>query len=246
VKGLSRFITVLLVMGVLVFSIAPVMAQDPTPLPEGAQGGSGVRPTPPPIGAEGAPEAGTGFGLPRTLDELLAGFPDVAAYLDSVEGKSATDLDFAALYSNILTLYEAEGLAAVATFLKDSGLLEVLGVPVAYVDLLTFVDEENGLDLLIEEGRARGVISEDDELVGFLEIDDPANVASVETAMADLGVSTYEYNAFTAELEIGVPIDLLAEYQTASALLAFLTAVGTTEHVVGFRAPELLPPMTAQ
>ncbi len=176
------------------------------------------------------------FDPPPTLDELIEQFPDLAPYIEQVSGQAVGDLDFAELYNQIVRIYEAEGIAGVATFLDESGILETLGIPLGYLELLP-IYEQGGAEALRTAARERGILNDRDEFVGYLAIDAPENLPALTTTLQNLGVSVYNFLPNTEEVEIGIPLDIIAQYQTPGTLLGYLTQIANAEHVVGFRLP---------
>jgi hypothetical protein len=73
---------------------------------------------------------------PPTLDELEQQYPDLKPYIDSVKDKPWNGIDLSDLYKRTVDIYKKNGMPGVATFLKDSGILDKLGIPVSYLDLL--------------------------------------------------------------------------------------------------------------
>jgi subtilisin family serine protease len=177
------------------------------------------------------------FRPPPTLDELIAQFPDLAPYIEQVRQLDLGDLDLAELYRRIFQIYDARGATGVATFLKDSGILEKLNIPLSYLDLLIAFDQ-GGLEAVEELARTRRLINDEDELVAYLLVDDPANVETLRQDLEEnFGVSYYGFDPTTEEVEIGIPLALLAQYQTPGSLLGYLVALGNAEHVVSWRLP---------
>ncbi len=242
----NRVIVLILAL-MTVLAIVPVGAQEATPTP-----GVEIRPVNPtptpqppvvtPIGPGGArtvrgtPVAPVEFIPPPTLDDLFAAYPDLQPYVEELEGALVEEIDFSLLYERIITIFEEQGGTGLAVFLTDSGIMEKLGLPLSYLDLLTEYDE-TGLAGVEDLARARGIINDFNELVGYLAIDDEANVPQVTDALIGLGVSVYNYLQNTGELEIGVPLDILAQYQTPGTLIEYLVTVANVPHVVGFRGP---------
>jgi subtilisin family serine protease len=225
----------------------PALAQTPeptdvrvgpsNPTPDPTRPVATVRPPADGGAVGGTPVGGVPtFEPPKDLDQLIEAYPDLAPYLDRVRDLPIGDMDLGELYETIVTIFETEGATGVATFLKDSGILDKLGIPLSYLDLLVAYDE-GGLAAVDELARRRGYINRFNELVGYLAIDAPENVDAVRTTLEELGVSVYRYSEFTEELEIGIALDVLALYQTPGALLEYLTQIATAEHVVGFRGP---------
>lgn len=173
---------------------------------------------------------------PPTLDDLIKAYPDLKPYLDKVKDMKVGDMDMAELYKYIVQIFKDKGASGVATFLKDSGILDKFNIPLSYLDLLTVYDS-GGLDAVVKMAKQRKIISDKNELVGYLAIDDRANLGSVTDALKGLGVSVYTFLENTDEIQIGIPLDVLAQYQSPGALLGYLAQVGNVPHVVGFRPP---------
>lgn len=195
--------------------------------------------TPPPGGGSinGTPVAPPKVKLPPTLDDLLKQFPDLQPYLEKAKDLNIGDAaQLAELYSRIVQIYQGAGASGVATFLKDSGILDKLNIPLTYLDLLIAYDD-GGADAVTEMARERQIINNDNEIVGFLALDDQANLEAVRERLTRLGVTVYDWMPDTEEVEIGVPLGLLATYQTPGSLLGYFALVANTEHVVGFRVP---------
>lgn len=183
------------------------------------------------------------FNPPPTLDELLAQFPDLAPYLEKVKDLGVAQLDFAEMYGLLVTIYGNGGATGVATFLKDSGLLDKMGLPTGYLDLL-FEFDKGGLEAVDTLARERGYINKQDELVAYFALDNKENLEAVKKKLNDdFGVSTYGFNDAAQELEVGISLEILAQYQTPGTLLGYLVSVTTIEHVVGVRPPA--PPITS-
>ncbi len=176
------------------------------------------------------------FGPPPTFDQILAAEPDAKAFLDSIKGLTADKIDLAQLYNVIVKIYKDQGPAALSVFLHDSGLLDLLNIPQGYLDLLTVYDQ-SGMDGLLKAATARKIINTHNELSGFMRLDSPDNQAAVQTALQALGVSTYGFNAIDNELEIGIPVDTLLQFQSPDTLLGYLLKIANTPHIIGFRVP---------
>jgi subtilisin family serine protease len=176
------------------------------------------------------------FDPPPTLDELVAQYPDLQAYIDQVGGQLPENMDFAELYTHIVQIYNEHGASGVAVFLEESGILEQLGIPMSYMDLLTAYDE-GGLPAVEEMARSRNIINANDELSAYLALDSQANLAAATTDLQALGVTVYDYVPNTVEVEIGIPLEILSQYQTPGSLLDYLVNIAHVEHIVGFRVP---------
>ncbi|MBE7512603.1 MAG: S8 family serine peptidase [Anaerolineales bacterium] len=204
--------------------------ENPTPTPPKPT----VKPQPG-DGINGTPVAPPPFDPPASLDDLLVTFPDLAPYLDQVKDLTADQFDFAELYSRVIAIYEAEGASGVAAFLKDSGILEKLNIPLAYLDLLIAFDE-GGLEAVEKLAAEREYINKNGEIVGYLGVDEKANYDALKADLETrLGVAVYDYLLDTDEVEIGIALDLLAQYQTPGSLLGYLVQVATAPHVISFR-----------
>ena len=231
-----RFLHVLLVLCLVLVATAVsgqqatpgIVPVNPTPTP--------VRPTlvPNPPGAEGteAPE----FVPPPTLEELLVLYPDLTEYLTQIEDLTAEEIDLADLYQRMVTIYDAQGAAGLAVFLADSGLLDKLNVPASYLDFLTVFDE-GGIQAVDELAREREVINDQDELIAWIGIDDTANLPEMTEALEALGVTVYSLLENTGEVEVGIPLDILVQYQTPGGVLGYLVAVANVPHADGVRPP---------
>src|SRR5205807_2050323 len=125
------------------------------------------------------------------------------------------------------------GATGVAAFIKGSGLLEKMGIPLSYLDLLSVYDK-GGFDAVKKLATDRQIINDKNEVVGYLAVDDPLNLDFVMKDLDKLGVTTYGFLPDSEELEIGIPLDLLGQYQTPDTLLKFLVSVAQVNHVVGF------------
>ncbi len=238
------------VAAVLLFSTAAslpsnVLAEPPaqgTPTPGGIEL-EPEQPTPTPIVPKlQPPDEGFGgtppiFTPPPTLEELLEQFPDLKPYLDQIRDLDLGALDLSELYRRIFQIYDARGATGVAVFLKESDILEKLNIPLSYLDLLIAFDQ-GGLEAVEELARTRRLINQEDELVAYLLVDDPANVEALKQDLEEnFGVSVYGFDPTTEEVEIGIPLELLAQYQTPGSLLGYLVAIGNTKHVVSWRLP---------
>jgi subtilisin family serine protease len=244
-----------LIIGLIIGQFGAVSADpalQPTPEPTATAGRriAPGTPTPPPtIPPIGTPPADGGtiddqpvggvpeIDPPATLDELIAQFPDLQPYIDSIADLTFDEMDLADLYARMVQIFEAEGATGLATFLKESGIQEKLGLPIAYLDLLTEYDN-GGIEAVYTEAERRRYINTQNELVGYLTIDTPENVPSVIAELESLGISTYRFSDFTDELEIGIPLDVMAQYQTPGALLEYLAQIANLEHVEGLRGAE--------
>jgi hypothetical protein len=176
------------------------------------------------------------FAPPPTLDDLIKQFPDLKPYLDKVKDLAAGQLDLAELYMQVINIYKERGASGVATFIKDSGLLEKLGIPLNYLDLLTAYDK-GGLEAVSKMAHDRKLINDQDEIIGYMTVDSVDNLDKVKATLEGLGVSVYDFVLDTNEIEIGIPLDILSQFQTPGTLLGYLVQIATTEHVTGLRGP---------
>lgn len=234
-----------LLLGMLASLPSDVSAEPPaqgTPTPGGIQI-EPENPTPtPPVPTLRPPDDSFGgtppiFTPPPTLDDLIAQFPDLKPYIDQLLELDLGDIDLAELYRRVFEVYDARGATGVATFLKDSGILEKLNIPLSYLDLLIAFDQ-GGLEAVEDLARTRGLINDEDELVAYFLVDDPANVETLRKDLEEnFGVSFYGFDPTTEEVEVGIPLALLAQYQTPGSLLGYLVALANAEHVVSWRLP---------
>ncbi len=177
------------------------------------------------------------FTPPATLDDLIAQFPDLKPYIDQVRDVDLGNLDLAELYRRIFQIYDARGASGVATFLKDSGILEKLNIPLSYLDLLVAFDQ-GGIEAVEDLARVRQLINDADELVAYLLLDDAKNLEAVTKDLEEnFGVTVYGYDLTTEEVEVGIPLELLAQYQTPGSLLGYLVALANAEHIESWRLP---------
>lgn len=231
--------TVFMVLALMLLpAAAPASRAQGNPTATPVEGDAGDSPTP--ASNVTQPKGGGGkFSLPPTLDELIAQNPELKTYLDKVKDVQVGDFDFSELYTILAGIYDKEGLAGVIIFMQDSGLLEKLGLPAEYVDLLLLLDKgEEGRDAAIDTARKLGLISENDELLGFLSIETDEKAPAVKTEIEGLGVSAYDYNADTGELPIGIPLTLIEGVQTPGELFSLFAKIGTIDGVTGFRVPK--------
>jgi len=178
---------------------------------------------------------------PTTFEDILKQYPDLKPFIDSLPAElNGTNL--ADLYKRVIQIYKDKGAEGVATFLKDSGILDKMGIPVSYIDLLLAFGDNGDIKAVEKLARERQLINSKDEVIGYLAIDSRSNEAAVRKSLEDLGVSAYRYLENTEEIEIGIPLAILGQYKTPGPLLEYLTKIGKTPHVVGFRPPT---PVTA-
>lgn len=211
---------------------------DPTPTPGGLRLVPDTpRPTPiipsltPPEDAE--PRE---FTPPPTLDELVEQFPELEAYIEEFLETALEDLDLNALYIRVLEIYAAEGASGLAVFLGQSGILEKLGLPLSYLDLLIEFDE-GGLEAVEELARTRQIINDADELVGYMTIDERDNLDVASAALEELGVSVYQFLLNTNELQFGIPLAILAQFTTPEGLIEYLVQIANVPGAAGIRPP---------
>jgi subtilisin family serine protease len=212
-------------------SVVPVDAT-----PEATRPVAGGRPEGSDNTIGGTPIGQPSFEAPETFEDLLAQNPELQTLMDQIAGTELADIDFSALYQEISTLYTEQGASAVATYLEESGILERLNIPFSYLDLLREY-EQGGLEAVETLARERDIISENDELIAYLAVSE-ANLAEVSLGLTGLGVSVYEYNANTEEVQIGIPLEVIAQYQTPGALLNYLVSIANIPGVEGYRVPE--------
>jgi len=186
--------------------------------------------------ATGGTPSKSQFGPPPTFDQILAAEPDAKAFLDSIKGLTADKIDMAQLYNVIVKIFKDEGPAALSVYLHDSGLLDLLNIPQGYLDLLTIYDQ-GGMDSLIKAAKDRKIVNTHNELGGFMQLDSKDNLTTVTAALKQLGVSTYGYDVLASELEIGIHLDTLLQFQSPDTLLGYLLKIANTPHVIGFRVP---------
>lgn len=193
------------------------------------------------VSAQGTPVAfGTAPAIkpPTTLDELLKQYPDLKPYIDSLANKTQlTEADLSDLYKKVIQIYNDKGASGVATFLKDSGILDKLNIPVSYLDLLTAFGDNANLEAVQKMAKERRLLNEKNEIVGFLALDSKDNLAQVTTDLKALGVSVYSYDDNLEEVEIGIPVDVLSQFQTPGKLLNYLNNIAHVAHVVSWRPP---------
>ncbi len=188
--------------------------------------------TPIPLGTKPA------INPPTTLDDLLKLYPDLKPYIDSVAAKTQlTDQDLADLYKQIIKIYKDKGASGVAAFLKDSGILDKLNIPLSYLDLLTAFGDNADFAAVEKLARQRRLISDKNEVVGYLGLDAKDNLASVTTDLKNLGVSVYSYDDNLGEVEIGIPLAILSQKQTPGLLLSYLNNIAHVNHVISWRPP---------
>lgn len=184
------------------------------------------------------------FALPPTLNDLVSKYPDLQPYLTKIAGSKPGQMDLQELYAKIAEIYNQKsgdnkygGAERVGIFLKESGLLDKLGIPERYIQLLTAFDQ-GGMQAVIAKAKEWKLINDKDELIGFLFIDPATKVPDVTTALQKLAVSTYAYSDKTQELQIGVPLALLQDRQDPAAILAFFVKIGNIDGVAGYRVPD--------
>jgi hypothetical protein len=186
------------------------------------------------------PSFGGKFAPPPTLDELLKEFPDLKQYIDP--NLKIDQIDLGQLYKKLLDIYKTQGASGVAAFLKDSGLLEKMGLPVAYLDLLLVLDKE-GLEGVFKLAKDRGYINSKNEIVAFVTPKNLSDSAQICADMAKLGVTCTTNINLYGQLEIGIPIEVLSSYQTPGTLIKYLISVAQVNNVIQVSAP--LPKATS-
>ncbi len=206
----------------------------------------GIRGTPPATGGgtinatEGAPPISVGtvpaVNPPTTLDDLIKAYPDLKPFIDKLP-QNLGDSDLAELYKRIVQIYKDKGASGLAAFLKDSGILDKLGIPLSYIDLLTAYGDKGDAKAVEKLARDRKIINGSNEIAGYLALDSKDSLPSVTTDLKALGVSVYSYDDNNEEVEIGIPLSVLGQFQSPGPLLGYLTKIAKVNHVVGFRPP---------
>ncbi|MEP7285391.1 MAG: S8 family serine peptidase [Chloroflexota bacterium] len=204
----------------------------------------GIKETPPAdggtIGSNGTPiavGAPVKINPPTTLDDLQGQYPDLKPYIDSLKDKQWDGINLSDLYKRVIDIYNKNGTTGVAAFLKESGLLDKLGIPLSYIDLLVAYGDKGDMAAVEKMARDRKLINDKDEVVGYLSIDTADNKDAASKDLQTLGVSVYSFDVNTDELEIGIPIKVLGQLQTPAKLIDYLAKIGHVAHVVGFRPP---------
>jgi hypothetical protein len=218
-----------------------VEAVDPTAVPTKSAmvgtpeaGGTGnLNGTPVAFGTPKGP-----FKPPTSLDDLKKEYPDLASYIDSIKDKQWNGIDLADLYKRVVDIYNKNGATGLATFLKESGILEKLNIPLSYLDLLIAYGDKGDMAAVEKLARTRQLINSKNEVVGYLTIDAPESKDGVTKDLQALGVSVNGYDVNREEVEIGIPLSVLSQLQTPSKLLDYLVKIANTPHVAGFRVPE--------
>lgn len=177
---------------------------------------------------------------PATLADLLKQFPDLAPYINSTQ--SINDMDLADLYKKMVEVYTKAGGAGLATFLKDSGLLEKFNLPVSYLDLLVVYDQ-GGLPAVQKLAVERGLINSQNEIVAYVTLADDNALQQVIADMTKLGVTTYPPLDSFGQLQIGIPLEVLSNYQTPGTLIKYLTQVANVKNVSAVHPPMPKMPM---
>jgi hypothetical protein len=173
---------------------------------------------------------------PSTLEDLLKQYPDLKPFIDKLP-PNLSEADLSELYKKVVQIYKDKGASGVATFLKDSGILDKLGIPLSYIDLITAFGDKGDLKAVEKLARSRGLINKKDEIIGYLVLDAKDSLQPVTNECKNLGVSVYRFDENLEEVEIGVPLSILSQYQTPGALLGYLIKIAKIPHVVGFRPP---------
>ncbi len=195
------------------------------------------------IGTPGGTPIAVGTGPvinpPSTLDDLIKQYPGLKEYIDKVAGpdKPISSADLSELYKHIVQIYKEKGASGLATFLKDSGILDKLGIPLSYIDLLTAYGDKGDMKAVEKMARDRKIINGKSEISGYLALDAQGSLAAATKDLQDLGVSVYGFDLNTEEVEIGIPLSILAQKQTPELLIDYLTKIAHVNHVVGFRPP---------
>jgi subtilisin family serine protease len=210
-----------------------VDAGDPTPeatIPTAGSGkpGGTIKGTPVPTNPLLKP--------PKTLDELRVAYPDLGPFIDKYKDATVADIPMAELYMRIVEIYEADGATGVATFLEESGMLDKLNIPLSYLDLLRAFDT-GGLEAVQALAKKRQLINKNEELVGYLALDLLDNAQTETDRLIALGVSVYRVIEESEEIEIGIPLAVLAQLQTPGKLLEYLIQVANGPHIQGYRLP---------
>ena len=196
-------------------------------------------PTLPPLGTPNAaatsaatafagPEFSGTFTPPPTLEDLLKQFPELSQYINS--NTQLDQMDLSALYKQLVAVYQSNGASGLAVFLKESGLLEKFNLPLSYLDLLMTFDKE-GLQGVLKLARERGYVNKKDEILAYLTLNTPTDLTQICDDETKLGVSCYPPLNALGQLEIGIPLDILSNYQTPGTLIKYLLTVATVKNV---------------
>ncbi len=192
-------------------------------------------------GLKGTPGSATAIPVvppkvtpPATLEDLLKQFPELKPYVNS--SQTIDNMDMSDLYKKMVAIYDKDGASGLATFLKDSGLLEKFNLPASYLDLLVAYDK-GGLDAVKKLASDRGLISSKGEIVAFVVMTSPSNLDQVTADMKKLGVSTYPPLDAQGQLQIGIPLDVLSNYQSPSTLIQYLTKIAHVTNVAEVHPP---------
>jgi hypothetical protein len=205
---------------------APLGTPDSNPI---VQSGNGDTPAPSPVAV--SPVKAT---PPPTLADLLKQFPSLQPLIDSLKGKDLSKVDLSDLYKNMVDIFNKNGATGLAVFLKDSGLLDQLGIPLSYMDLLVAYDK-GGLDNVQKLAKQRGLINSKNELVATLVLADVTAADQVVTDLATLGVNAYPPVDQDGLLSIGIPLDTLANFQSPDTLIKFFIAISQVKNVGGIK-----------
>ncbi|MBX3085450.1 MAG: S8 family serine peptidase [Anaerolineae bacterium] len=173
---------------------------------------------------------------PKSLDDLRKDYPDLGPFIDKYKDSKVGDIDMSELYKRIVEIYDAEGATGVGTFLEESGLLDKLKIPVSYLDLLREFDK-GGMEAVQKLAKTRQIVNDQDEIVAYLTLDAESSLQSETDRLKGLGVTVYTYIPENTELEIGIPLAVLGQLQTPGKLLEYLSTIGDSVHIVGFRVP---------
>lgn len=237
--GVAVFIAALILTSVPASVYAGPTYQEGTPsIGDGGEGKPGA-PTPTPS-VRSTPVPGAEGGLPPSLNDLIVANPELKPYLDKVGKLTKDKIDLAEFYATLIKIYAKSGASGVGVFLQESGLLDVLGIPVDYLALMTAYDKDGkgNIDEVIKQARELKLVNDKDEFVGLLTLDDAKNLDSVKKVLTTERISVYEFNDKLLTLRIGIPVKVLKEFQTPASLIAFLIDIPSIPHVVGFKVPK--------
>ena len=207
-------------------TLAPLGTPDSGPI---SQRSVGDTPAPSPVSIKPVV-----INPPPTLDELLKKYPSLQPLIDSLKNKNLSTVDLSDLYKNMVNIYDKEGATGLGIFLKDSGLLDQLGIPLSYLDLLMAYDK-GGLEAVSKLARTRGLINSNNELVASLIVTDPTAVDQVTADVQALGVMAYPPLDQNGLLAIGIPIDTLTNFQSPDTLIKFFVAITQVKNVSGVK-----------
>ncbi|MBX3064622.1 MAG: S8 family serine peptidase [Anaerolineae bacterium] len=174
--------------------------------------------------------------VPKSIDELRVAYPDLGPFIDKYKDTQIGNIPTAELYAQIAAIYDKEGAQGVATFLEGSGILEKLNLPLSYLDLLRAFDQ-GGADAVLNLAQQRSIINGNDEIASYLTLDDRANFEAESARLKALDVTVLGYIEETDEIEIGIALTTLAQFQTPGTMLEYLIKIGDSPHIVGWRPP---------